>query len=54
MKLHCAICLMTRTGVAPEAVTIRGGTAVCEDHQSYATDQAVNFALTLELEAKAA
>lgn len=39
--LKCAVCTMVKTGVPFDAVTVRGGTAVCEHHQTYASDDTV-------------
>lgn len=35
----CAVCLMTRTGTAPEADTIVGGLGVCVNCIGYAQDE---------------
>lgn len=41
--LKCAVCIMVKTGIPFDAVTVRGGTAVCEHHQTYASDDTVKF-----------
>lgn len=43
--MKCAICYHVKSGEPFDAVTVRGGTAVCEYHMQYAHDEAVNFAV---------
>lgn len=46
-KFVCCICLYVRTGIAPPAITIVGGLAVCEDHMSYVTDTKLSWIIGL-------
>lgn len=39
--MKCAICMQVKTGEPFDAVTIRGGTAVCTHHVGYASDENV-------------
>jgi hypothetical protein len=45
--LACAVCLFTREGTASRAVTILGGTALCEAHLGYIGDERLNTAITV-------
>lgn len=49
MTLHCSICLYVRTGVAPEAVTVINGQAVCYDHMGYVAGGGHSSALRIAL-----
>lgn len=55
MNLYCAVCMYTGGGeTAHEAVTVMGGTAVCDEHLGYAQpgDDAVRFAIQQKKEGR--
>lgn len=42
--MKCAVCIMVKEGEPFDAITVYGGTAVCEHHRSYAHDDNVKRA----------
>lgn len=41
--LYCVICIHTKIGIAEPAATVKGGTAVCENHLGFVRDTNVNL-----------